>query len=60
MKTFQTKDPYLLMSLLNTALRDESSSLEDLCRTYNLNKEQIEKTMASIDYYYNQEVNQFK
>ena len=60
MKTFQTKDPYLLVSLLNTTLRDESSSLGDLCQTYNLNRKQIEEKMASIDYYYNQESNQFK
>jgi hypothetical protein len=60
MKNFKTKDPYLLLSLLNTTLRDESSDLEDLCLTFGIDKAEIEKQMAGIGYVYNRQINQFK
>ena len=35
------KDPVMLLSLINTKLRDYNSSLDDLCKEYNLEKEYI-------------------
>ena len=53
------KDPYLLLSVVNTKLRDEASSLEDLCKTYGSDKEEIVKRLESIGYRYEASNNQF-
>lgn len=53
------KDPYMLLSWLNTQLRDHYFSLEDLCLSYDLDQETVRKILAEIDYYYEQETNRF-
>ena len=53
------KDPVMLLSLINTKLRDYNSSLDDLCKEYNLDKEYIIERLSMIDYHYNEEHNQF-
>ncbi len=54
------KDPVMLMSTVNTLLRDKYSSLEELCNAYNINAGEIESKLKMIDYKYNKEQNQFK
>ena len=54
------KDPVMLMSYLNTQLRDNYDSLEALCDALEADQEAIEQTLAAIDYHYNKEQNQFK
>lgn len=54
------KDPVMLMSYLNTQLRDNYDSLESLCDALDADQATIEATLASIDYHYNKELNQFK
>ncbi len=53
------KDPVMLMSFLNTQLRDNYSSLQDLCSAYDLDEEEITKKLQAIDYRYDAERNQF-
>ena len=53
------KDPVMLLSLINTKLRDYNSSLDDLCKEYNLDKEYITEKLSMIDYHYNEERNQY-
>lgn len=53
------KDPVMLLSLINTKLRDYNSSLDDFCKEYNLDKEYITEKLSMIDYHYNEERNQF-
>ena len=53
------KDPVMLLSLINTKLRDYNSSLDDLCKEYNLDKEYIIEKLSMIDDHYNKELNQF-
>ena len=53
------KDPYLLLSVVNTKLRDEADSLEDLCKTYGSNQDEIVNKLYAIGYKYQQENNQF-
>ena len=53
------KDPVILLSLINTKLRDYNSSLDDLCKEYDLDKEYITEKLSMIDYHYNEERNQF-
>ena len=53
------KDPVMLLSLINTKLRDYNSSLDDLCKEYDLDKEYITEKLSMIDYHYDEERNQF-
>ena len=53
------KDPVMLLSYINLKLRDYYSSIDDLCAGEDINKEELKKTLASIDYNYDSERNQF-
>ena len=54
------KDPVMLLSYLNTQLRDNYDSLEALCDALDADRATLEATRAGIDYHYNRELNQFK
>ncbi len=54
------KDPVMLLSYLNTQLRDNYPSLEELCQGMNLNQNQIISKMKEIGYTYNRDRNQFR
>ncbi len=56
---FETKDPYLLLSLINTKLRDEAPSLEELCKSYDLELDSIKERLEKVGYIYNPDNNQF-
>lgn len=53
------KDPFMLLSWLNTQLRDFYPTLEELCHALQLDAQEICDKMASIDYHYNADTNQF-
>ena len=59
MENLNKKDPYMMLSLLNTKLRDECESFEDLCKTYDLDCEEVISRMDSIGYSYSESLNQF-
>ena len=44
------KDPVLLLSVVNTKLRDEYGSLDELCAALNEERPAIERTLAQLDY----------
>lgn len=52
-------DPIMLLSVLNTHLRDYFASLDILCAEVGLNKEEVIEKLAAIDYHYDPELNQF-
>ncbi|MEE1002248.1 MAG: DUF4250 domain-containing protein [Acutalibacteraceae bacterium] len=52
-------DPFILLSFINTKLRDEFSSLETLCESLNVEKQEIVSSLEKIDYRYNSDKNQF-
>ena len=54
------KDPVLLLSVVNTKLRDEYGSLDELCAALNEERPSIERTLAQLDYQYDPQQNQFK
>ncbi len=53
------RDPVMLLSVVNTKLRDEFSSLEELCATYGVQENEIVKKLKSIDYSYDKVTNKF-
>lgn len=53
------KDPVMLLSYINTQLRDFYSSLDGLAEGLELDKEEIIKKLSAIDYEYDEDRNQF-
>ena len=53
------KDPFMLLSWINTQLRDYYPSLDELCKAQNLNRRSIEQTLGSIDFIYDPQTNSF-
>ncbi len=53
------KDPVMLLSVINTKLRDEYSSLDILCEELQISRTELEDALRVINYEYNEETNQF-
>lgn len=53
------KDPIILLSYLNTQLRDHYASLTDFCNANDCNADELIRTLERIDYHYNSDTNQF-
>lgn len=53
------KDPMLLLSVVNTKLRDYYHNLDALCDDMNVEKEEIVNTLKIIDYEYDENRHQF-
>ncbi|MDA7921927.1 DUF4250 domain-containing protein [Verrucomicrobiales bacterium] len=58
--TYETMDPHLLVGLINTALRNDCDSLDDLVKTHDLDQDALEKRLSSAGYHYLPELNQFR
>ncbi|MCI8948426.1 MAG: DUF4250 domain-containing protein [Lachnospiraceae bacterium] len=53
------KDPFMLLSYINTQLRDHYPSFSELCSSLDLDSEALSDKLAGIQYYYSEEKNQF-
>lgn len=53
-------DPVILLSYINTKLRDEFSTLDELCGSLCISREELERKLSLIGYTYNEETNSFK
>lgn len=53
------QDPFILLSFINTKLRDEYPSLSELCLSLDKDRKEIEARLASIGYVYNEKLNKF-
>ena len=53
------KDPVMLLSVVNTELRDRYPSLEELAKAYVVTEQDITDHLALIKYEYQPETNQF-
>ena len=49
----------ILLSYLNTQLRDFYPSLDELCQALHLDQKELVSKMNDIDYHYDQQYNQF-
>ena len=54
------KDPVMLLSVVNTALRDYYSSFDALVEDNEVDGDEILSKLASIDYHYDATLNKFK
>ena len=53
-------DPMILLSVVNTKLRDEYASLEALCEDLDEDREAIEKALAAAGFAYDEGQNRFR
>ena len=53
------KDPVMLLSYVNTQLRDYADSLEALCCLRGIDQTELIEKIGSIGYQYDQTINQF-
>ena len=60
MLTGLPKDPILILSVVNTKLRDYYPSLDALCDDMDVSREVLEEKLGMIDYRYDAEKNQFE
>ena len=52
-------DPIMLMSVLNTKLRDEYDSLDALCEDLGAEREELTAVLSKIGFEYQPELNRF-
>ena len=53
------KDPMMLLSVINTKLRDSYASLDALCDDLEADREEIIRSLRSIGYEYDPKLNRF-
>lgn len=53
------KDPVILLSFVNTKLRDEYESLDELCAALDADAQAVRDTLAALDYRYDPVGNRF-
>lgn len=53
------KDPMILLSYINTQLRDFYPSLEEFCKSVPADEKEITDKLAAIGCHYKKETNQF-
>lgn len=54
------KDPFILLSTINTKLRDEYADLDDLCASLDIDKSDLLKRLADAGFEYVPSINQFR
>ena len=53
-------DPAILLSYINTMLRDKYDSLDELCKSLDIDRKDLENKLSAIGYEYSPEHNRFK
>ena len=54
------KDPVMLLSYINTQLQDFYDPYEDLCKSLDLDQNEVKQKLSMIGYEYDESLNQFK
>ena len=52
-------DDFILLSYVNTKLRDECSSLADFCADYGVSESELTARLLALGYKYNEDKNAF-
>ena len=53
------KDPMMLLSFVNTRLRDDGINLDSFCLQFRTAREDLEQKLAAVDYKYDDKLNRF-
>lgn len=53
-------DPIMLLSVINTWLRDEYPTLDELCTDRDIDKPALESALAAVGFTYIPAINQFR
>ena len=53
------KDPMMLLSFVNTRLRDDGINLDSFCLQFQTAREDLEQKLAALDYKYDEKLNRF-
>lgn len=53
------QDPIILVSYVNTKLRDQFATLNEFCSSYDVDEDELRATLSSIDYHYDETTNRF-
>ncbi len=53
------KDPIMLLSFVNTQLRDNYHGLEELAASYDVSADELTEKLGGVGYHYSAEQNQF-
>jgi len=53
-------DPAILLSYINTMLRDNYKSLDELCKSLSVSRISIEEKLSAIGYAYDEKQNRFR
>ena len=53
------KDPMILLSYVNTKLRDDYASLDALCEDLGLDRGELEETLGAVGFVYREEQKRF-
>lgn len=53
------QDPIILLSYINTKLRDSYASLDQLCQDLDVSQVELENKLGAVDYAYDKAKNQF-
>ena len=56
----QPKDPFMLLSVVNTKLRDCYANLDALCEDMGIDRAALERELADAGFEYMPEINQFR
>ena len=53
------QDPIILLSYVNTKLRDDYPSLDELCGALDVDQDELVRRLGGVNYSYSPERNQF-
>ena len=53
------KDPFILLSMVNTKLRDFYPNLDTLCDREDAGEQELKDSLNKVGYHYDEKVNQF-
>ena len=53
------KDPMMLLSFVNTRLRDDAIDLDSFCAQFQIARSALEQKLGTMDYKYDKNLNRF-
>lgn len=54
------KDPMILLSYVNTHLRDDSPTLDALCEDLDVSRKELEEKLEAVGFFYDENQNRFR